>query len=552
MMIEFRSGSLQSSLGAAIVVYLAASSVLASPTVSTVALSGQHAPGTTPGVTFEEFSAPALNAAGHTAFSVILSGSGVDGTNDRGIWSEGLGVLGMVARGGNQAPDTTDGIKYLLLGLPVLNSAGQVAFRATLTGSGVDFTNNRGLWSLRTGSLDLIARAGNPAPDTSSGVRFLEFNPLVMNEMGETAFSASLTGSGVDSTNNTGIWSDASGSLNLVSREGGAAPGTASGVNFRDFGSPALNANSQMAFVASLTGNGVNATNDTGLWVGHAGQLELVVRSGSQAPGTPSGVNYSGFSFSSPGLNAAGQAAFFATLTGSGVDQTNGQGIWSGTSGDLGLVARAGSPATDAPGTANFHSFIGAPVLNESGQTAFAGFLAGSSSDGGIVRGPLGIWSESTRALALVALEGEQAPGTASGVDFEGIVPSPVLNAAGQTVFLATVSGSGVTSLNDRGIWATDLDGELQLIVREGDSLEVAPSEFRIISTLGFIGGTGNGDGRASGFNDRGQLAFMASFTDGSSGVFVSNLVAVPEPVSLSLLVLGVISAYALRRRFSA
>jgi hypothetical protein len=37
---------------------------------------------------------------------------------------------------------------------------------------------------------------------------------------------------------------------------------------------------------------------------------------------------------------------------------------------------------------------------------------------------------------------------------------------------------------------------------------------------------TGNSDNRRSAFNNLGQLAFWASFTDGSQGVFVSNAVA--------------------------
>ncbi len=73
----------------------------------------------------------------------------------------------------------------------------------------------------------------------------------------------------------------------------------------------------------------------------------------------------------------------------------------------------------------------------------------------------------------------------------------------------------------------------MQLIARTSDLLELAPGDFRTISFLGFVSGTGNSDGRPSGFNNLGQLAFLASFTDGSSGIFVSNLVAVPEPSAL-------------------
>ena len=46
----------------------------------------------------------------------------------------------------------------------MLNDAGQVAFRANLTGSGVDSTNYQGVWSEGSGSLALVARTGSQAP----------------------------------------------------------------------------------------------------------------------------------------------------------------------------------------------------------------------------------------------------------------------------------------------------------------------------------------------------------------------------------------------------
>ena len=60
--------------------------------------------------------------------------------------------------------------------------------------------------------------------------------------------------------------------------------------------------------------------------------------------------------------------------------------------------------------------------------------------------------------------------------------------------------------------------------------MELGPDDFRTITSLDFSGNTGNGDGGPSGFNDSGQLAFSASFADGSIGVFVSQLVATSSP----------------------
>jgi hypothetical protein len=68
-----------------------------------------------------------------------------------------------------------------------------------------------------------------------------------------------------------------------------------------------------------------------------------------------------------------------------------------------------------------------------------------------------------------------------------------------------------------------------------GQQLEVAPGDVRTISFFSFSGNGNNEEGHRSGFNDRGQVAFWARFTDGSSGIFVSNLVAIPEPSAIIL-----------------
>ena len=238
--------------------------------------------------------------------------------------------------------------------------------------------------------------------------------------------------------------------------------------------------------------------------------MALVARVGSTAPGTSDSFTDLG----SPVLNNGGQTAFFGDLNSS---STTNSGIWSeGGGSGLALVARAGNAA---PGTSdNFSSFV-SPVLNNGGQTAFVGFLNSSSTTNS------GIWSEGGGSgLALVAREGNAAPGTSD--NFTSFGNSPVLNNAGQTAFFGFLDSSGST---DGGIWAEDPSGVLTLIAREGDLLDVddgSGTDFRTISNLTFTGDAGNGDGRRSGFNDLGQLAFSASFTDGTSGVFISDLVA--------------------------
>ena len=90
--------------------------------------------------------------------------------------------------------------------------------------------------------------------------------------------------------------------------------------------------------------------------------------------------------------------------------------------------------------------------------------------------------------------------------------------------------------------------GDIALIAHTGDLMDIddGPSvNLQTISELWFAAESGNADGRASGFNDLGQLAFMArtcANQTASSGIFVSDAVAIPEPSVLYLLAAGILT----------
>lgn len=141
------------------------------------------------------------------------------------------------------------------------------------------------------------------------------------------------------------------------------------------------------------------------------------------------------------------------------------------------------------------------------------------------------------RCLGLAAREGDAAPGTGPRVNF-GSLGRPVLNAAGQTAFWGSLTGLGVHSFNDHGLWATDPNGVLTLIVRTGDLFDVSDEpltpDYRTVTVVSILfESTGDEDGTHSPFNGAGQLAFFATFTDGSSRVFVATI---PEPATLAIL----------------
>jgi len=78
-----------------------------------------------------------------------------------------------------------------------------------------------------------VALTGEPAPGTEDGVVFSSFTTglnhsfmhPVIDDQGRVAFIALLAGDGVNESNQSGIWSEGSGDLVLVVRTGMQAPG---------------------------------------------------------------------------------------------------------------------------------------------------------------------------------------------------------------------------------------------------------------------------------------------------------------------------------------
>ena len=139
----------------------------------------------------------------------------------------------------------------------------------------------------------------------------------------------------------------------------------------------------------------------------------------------------------------------------------------------------------------------------------------------------------------MVAREGQTgvfSPGLGGDERFSFFNSSTLaLNNDGQIAFLGTLSTQteGVWHGNDTGIWATDENGDLRLLVRENGRFDVDPTEGvdrRRIKEISF-----HPPWAGSTFNDDGMLVAELSFHDGSSGIFT---VIVPEPSTIALLTL--------------
>ena len=499
------------------------------PDFETVALHGDQAPGADAGVVLVGLSPPSINASGQTAFLAGLAGDSVEQTNNFGIYRGDSGVLTQVARRGDQVPGADIGVVFNSFNLPTLTDSGQTGFTASLTGTDVNFNNDNGIYREDSGNVTEIAREGVQVPGASNGLMFVfGFNPPVFNESGQVTFITSLTGSGVTTDNDTAIYRDnASGTLSQVAREGGLPPNAGDDVVFTSFQTPMLNASGQITFRATITRDETGIS-DQGIYSDISGSLTSFVLAGEQVPGFADGVVFNDFNFPIP-LNNSGQAAFLSSILGPDINPFSRRSIFSGGSGSLSLIAREGGEAPGDADGAMFRNF-GFPVFNDSGHTAFVGSLFGpelnSSTDA--------IFSNASGSLVEIAREGTLVPGAGSAVF--GFFSRPVLNTPGQIVFTSSLDGPGL-DFSSRGIYATDLDGQLVEIARTGQLFDVNDDplvdDLREIQSLGFFANIGDGNGGATPFNDQGQVAFQAFFTDGTTGVFISNLVATaaPEPI---------------------
>lgn len=302
--------------------------------LTAIARNGEQAPGLPPGLNFAHFGVfdglvpeISFNSRGQTAFLAGISGLGSSEFYNGSVWSEASGRLAFVALAGDHAPGVSAEAKFERFGSPVLNSQGHTAFRATITGPNIDRSNNTGIWIQRDDVLAMVVQTGDPAPGLSSDVRFGSlfsdtsdnfFAPAI-NSTGDIVFRAILTGVGGDRNHDISIWAGSSDELRLLARTGDHAPGLPDGVIFSGFDSPVLNDAGQTAFRGFVVGEGIDSSNDIGIWAqDRSGEFQLIARGGDMLEvspgqfvqiGAPSFAARSNEPHESSGFNDRGQLA---------------------------------------------------------------------------------------------------------------------------------------------------------------------------------------------------------------------------------------------------
>ena len=504
-----------------------------------IALSGDPAPGS-PGSFESYFGSPVINSSGQVAFEASVQA--IEAFD--GIWRTTDGGLGLVASSDHVVDPDADVKLYFRRDRPwvYLDDAGMTLFRAEAEWPGV----------AEIASLFAVAEPGaeietllRPQPLQSPPEEAIAGLDGLISQIDFPSVAASGFVGGivqaydpVTDTFNSHLWRSIGNGPELVASIGDTAPVPQPGVTFGfQFTGPWLNSAGQMAFGQQLMFPGEDGPcrlDSTSIWVAESDRtLRLDALCGESVPNSDPADRF--FEFSTPSLNRHGQVAFAATT------EQHDVAIFSQGSGELRLLAASGqnAPEVNAPLELerNFSNNTQPEAfLGDGGDTVFQASVLGE------VDTEHGIWAGATTDdLRLVALEGMPAPGTDAffGHDSGG---SPffqlVINARNQVAFgsaLETADGESAGI----GIWAEDGDGDLQMIAATGTLLDVGFFDAREVEWVNFRGNSSGGDGVGTGFNDNGEVAFVAHFVDQTHGVFVSDVAFVPEPSSILFALLG-------------
>jgi hypothetical protein len=336
--------------------------------------------------------------------------------------------------------------------------------------------------------IEMLAFGGQQAPGAPDGVRFSAFASAgpVIGRGGDVAFWARVTGTGVSSTNDSGMWlARASGELVLVAREGAGAPGIP-GASLGELATlPAIDASGRVAF-----------SDGSAVWIADpAGHALLVARRGAPAPGALAGVRFSSTAALPDSdrmvLNDAGELAFAAQLEGTGIDPRYPLALFGpGPSGEPTLRAGALIPI---PGGNPLDFFIsyGDFDLNDGREIAFAATWIRL----GQVTKHLGTFR--------LDLQGAVSP-LPDGLSVTSLPPT--LSRNGDIAYIASTAGNAA-------VWLSHRSGEATAIFAEGRHTLHGVDEIDRL--------------RWTWLNDSGRIVFRASArrNEGSwhSGIFRSE-----------------------------
>jgi hypothetical protein len=286
--------------------------------------------------------------------------------------------------------------------------------------------------SMAAGSTAIVMVAGDASPD---GNGFFSNGNIVtggLNDSGQGAFTAQLTGTAQGAQDNAGVFVGDGKLMRTIARSGQVFPGATNGGAFIIFGVPVVNKDGEAAFIGLTTPDGgASSGYFRGAGTAASPLIELA-RPGEKAP-DGNGVLGDFFTANSPTLNSRGDIAFSASVTGT-AKAIQKYGVFRATDGALTQVARSGNPAV---GSYLLSQLKAGPSLNDSGMVAAVVDLVDSTT----FQPGLGLFVGDGTNSSLLAWTGKVTPdgkGTFSGLS----MTAPFINEQGNVAFVAEANGT--------------------------------------------------------------------------------------------------------------
>lgn len=365
-------------------------------------------------------------------------------------------------------PGAPSGDITLLRPLPgPINQAGQISFNATAkTGvNGITTAKDSILISDVSGSLRVIGQEGTAVP--GGGTLVGAYTHQILTEGGQTVTLDRLLNSVTAKDYAYFVSPDGLG-LELLSREGDVV---ADGGTFSlHTAKSAADDSERLYFQGTLTG--VLTTKNTGVWFDEAGDLLNLAKEGddfSAITGDPAWLgNFQAM------ISAGGDGASFIAALQNNPDNTiqktvttTNLGIFSGASGSLTMVARKGQLI---PSVGKLGTFSGVSRSNL-GDHAFISLLSVSTVAPVVsTANDQVLMAEIDGSLQVVARENTTPiVSTLKATRFGNFY----MTSEGEVIFMAWLTGTGVTTANDGVLCRWTAEGGIQLLAREGS---LAPS----------------------------------------------------------------------------
>jgi uncharacterized delta-60 repeat protein len=411
--------------------------------------------------------------------------------------------------------------------------SGDAAVVTLKTGTGgITSLNSTALVTgLSTKALQVAAQTGTPAPGLPAEVSIKSFLAFDGNGT-DTFFTATLQGTSVSSQNSLALCATlGSGTVHILARKGDLVNGKQIATIGTFLSSPGTAADGRWRGDPTDFGVRLSFTDKS--------QAICLIPSTASGPADWSMLAATGTiatipvlngmvatGFGLPGFGNASAAELVKLAAGQGgATSANNIALVTGTVGGSVVLAQKGGSAPDAAGAPMPGVVFKTLCDPVAGQTPAVAFQATLSGTGITSKNNLGLWfSADGSTPKLLARTGAPAPGGGHWAGFKSMV-LPHRAGAGP-VFLGTLQASaadGVTASNNLGLWGVASNGTMQLLLRSGQPAFVDDAPTTVKTFTALVPVTSS-LGTASGYDDSGNVAALVTFANGAQALIQVGL----------------------------